>query len=86
MEWTVGDSGLIVGRRLTTAEILYRMPDHPKILQTYVWQDMDLPPQYPILKRFLDFWDRELEGKLFRVRVAHASAGYRMVDLELDLL
>ena len=23
--------------RLTTAEILYHMPDHPELLQTYVW-------------------------------------------------
>ena len=26
------------GYRLTTAEILYRMPDHPAILQTFIWQ------------------------------------------------
>ena len=25
--------------RLTTAEILYHMPDHPKLLQSYVWQE-----------------------------------------------
>src|SRR5258708_27311679 len=30
------------GYGLTTAHILYRMPDHPALLQTYVWQDYDL--------------------------------------------
>ena len=58
------------GYRLTTAEILYHMPDHPKLLQTYVWQEFDLAPRYPILHRFLDFWSRNLDGKLHSVRVA----------------
>jgi uncharacterized protein Usg len=56
--------------RLTTAEILYHMPDHPALLQCYVWQDYDTAPHYPVLRRFLVFWQRELEGKLHSVRVA----------------
>ena len=56
--------------RLTTAEILYHMPDHPGLLQTYVWQDYDKAPQYPVLRRFLDFWTRELDGPLHSVKVA----------------
>jgi len=59
--------------RLTTAEILYRLPDHPEILQTYIWQDLDLAPRYPVLRKFLDFWDRELDGKLHSVRVCSAQ-------------
>jgi len=58
------------GYRLATAEILYRLPDHPGLLQTYVWQDYDIAPRYPVLKRFLDFWTREIEGPLHSVRVA----------------
>jgi uncharacterized protein Usg len=60
------------GYRLTTAEILYRLPDHPNLLQTYVWQDLDLQPHFPVLKRFLDFWERQLDGKLHSVRVCNA--------------
>ena len=56
--------------RLTTAEILYHLPDHPAILQSYIWQEVDLPPQFPVLIRFLDFWERELEGKLHSIKVA----------------
>ena len=56
--------------RLTTAEILYHLPDHPRVLQTYVWQELDLAPEYPVLRKFLDFWNRELDGKLHSVRVA----------------
>lgn len=58
------------GYRLSTAEIFYHMPDHPGLLQTYVWQDYDIAPSYPVLKRFLDFWARELEGPLHSVKVA----------------
>jgi uncharacterized protein Usg len=55
--------------RLTTAEIVYRLPDHPALLQSYIWQDYDLLPDYPVLHRFLDFWQRSLDGKLYSVSV-----------------
>jgi uncharacterized protein Usg len=56
--------------RLTTAEILYHLPDHPSLLQSYTWQDYDLTPEYPVLRRFLDFWHRSLDGKLHSVTIA----------------
>ena len=59
--------------RLTTAEILYHLPDHPGILQTFVWQDLDIAPRYPVLHKFLDFWRRELDGPVHSVRVASAG-------------
>lgn len=58
------------GYRLTTAEILYRLPDHPVMLQTFIWQDLDLAPKYPVLTKFLHFWQSNLDGKLHSVRVA----------------
>jgi uncharacterized protein Usg len=58
------------GYRLTTAEILYHLPDHPALLQSFVWQDLDIAPSYPVLNKFLDFWGRELDGKVHSVRVA----------------
>ena len=58
------------GYRLTTVEILYHMPDHPAVLQSYIWQEFDLAPKFPILNRFLEFWKDNLEGKLHSVRVA----------------
>ncbi|HEX2592415.1 MAG TPA: usg protein [Rhizomicrobium sp.] len=59
------------GYGLTTAEIHYRRPDHPSLLQLYVWQEYDLAPLFPELSAFLDHWQRELEGILHSVRVAH---------------
>lgn len=58
--------------RLTTAEITYRLPDHPRLLQTFIWQELDLAPHFPVLRRFLDFWHRNIEGKLYTVRVANS--------------
>lgn len=60
----------IRGYRLATAEIIYRMPDHPSLLQTFVWQQYDIAPNYPVLHRFLEFWRKNLDGELFSVRVA----------------
>lgn len=59
--------------RLTTAEILYHLPDFPALLQTYIWQQPDIGPDFPALRRFLDFWQRNLEGKLHSVRIASAK-------------
>jgi uncharacterized protein Usg len=63
--------------RLTTAEILYRLPDHPHLVQSFVWQQLDLAPQFPALRHFLDFWTRNIEGKLHSVSVAQAPLGGR---------
>ena len=60
------------GYGLTTAQILYRRPDHPWLLQTYVWQEYDLCPNFPELQGFLQFWQRSLEGILHSVTVAHS--------------
>lgn len=59
--------------RLVTAEILYHLPDHPGLLQSYVWQDYDLAPKLPILHKFLDFWSHNLDGKLHSVKVSKAD-------------
>jgi uncharacterized protein Usg len=58
--------------RLTTAEIIYRLPDHPDLLQSFIWQKFDVAPDFPELRRFLEFWSRNIEGKLHSVRVGQA--------------
>jgi uncharacterized protein Usg len=77
------------GYGLTTANILYRRPDHQWLLQTYVWQDYDLCPSFPLLNKFLNFWLETLEGPLHSVTVAHARlikpAEIRPVDGEFRL-
>jgi uncharacterized protein Usg len=74
--WTTPASGLerqLRGWRLATAEITYRLPDHPSLLQTFVWQHYDRAPDYPELHRFLAFWAERIEGRLFSVRVVRSE-------------
>ncbi|ALA16229.1 MULTISPECIES: usg protein [Chelatococcus] len=74
----------VAGYGLTTATILYRMPDHPRLLQTYIWQEYDMAPRFPELHRFLEFWQKKLEGPLHSVTVAHSRlikpAELKLVD------
>lgn len=62
----------VAGFGLTTAHILYRMPDYRSLLQTYVWQEYDLFPQFPELQKFLQFWQKEIDGPLHSVEIAHS--------------
>ncbi len=62
----------LLGYGLTTAHIFYRRPDHPWLLQTFIWQEYDLCPNFPELQRFLDFWREQIEGPLHSVMVAHS--------------
>jgi uncharacterized protein Usg len=59
------------GYGITTAHILYRIPDFTSVLQTYVWQDYDLAPRFPAMRKFLDFWQDSLDGALHSVRYTH---------------
>ncbi len=56
--------------RLTTAKILYHLPDYRDILQEFIWQDYDIAPKFPVLQDFLGFWTRQIDGKLHSVYVA----------------
>jgi uncharacterized protein Usg len=75
--------------RLTTAQILYHLPDHPSFLQEFIWQDYDLAPKFPQLRGFLGFWVREIEGKLHSVYVAShkiiTPSDARFLDIEVTI-
>ncbi len=77
------------GYGLTTAQILYRMPDHPTILQTFIWQHYDLAPNFPEMHAFLKFWQEKLEGPLHSVKYVHrqliAASEWRALKGELIL-
>ena len=88
MELKVDDAfaGQMAGYGLTTANILYRIPDHPGLLQTFVWQFQDIAPDYPRLLRFLEFWSREIDAAIHSVEVAHkvsvSAANLRLADFQ----
>jgi uncharacterized protein Usg len=72
------------GYGLSTVEIHYHLPDHPGLLQLFLMQQYDIAPRFPVLRDFLDYWTREIEGPLHSVRVAHqhliGPSEWRAVD------
>lgn len=79
----------LAGYGLTTANIVYHLPDHPKLLQNFIWQTYDIHPQFPELHKFLDFWSDKLEGAIHSVVVAHQGlikpTEFKLVGKELTL-
>ncbi len=63
----------LAGYRLATMEIIYHLPDHPGVLQSFILQHYDRVPGFPETRRFLDFWTRHIEGKLHSVYLTHAE-------------
>ncbi|HEY2708953.1 MAG TPA: protein usg [Caulobacteraceae bacterium] len=61
------------GQRLTTAEVIYYLPDHPALLQRFLWQTLDLPPEFPRICQFLDFWRREIDAVIHSVNCTAAG-------------
>ncbi|SCB45349.1 usg protein [Rhizobium lusitanum] len=79
----------LTGYGLTTAHILYRIPDFESVLQTYVWQDYDLAPDFPEMQKFLNYWQANLDGPLHSVRYTHqlliGPSEWRRVEGEFKL-
>lgn len=77
--WSL-DENANAGYGLTTAQIVYRMPDHRSLFQDFIWQRYDTYPEFPRLAGFLAFWEERIEGPIHSVTVAHARL-IRPVDL-----
>lgn len=56
--------------RLATVEVIYRMPDYLSLLQEFVWQTMDRPPEYPRIHIFLSYWEENIEAPIYSVKIA----------------
>jgi uncharacterized protein Usg len=74
----------LTGRRLTTAEVLFYMPAHPTLLQSFLWQTLDVAPDFPRVHQFLEYWRREIDAVIHSVTVSGveliAPARVRRVD------
>jgi len=74
----------MAGQGLVTAEIAYFLPDHPRLIQLFIWQLHDVAPAFPHLARFLDHWRTDIEASIHSIRIAHNGlirpAEWRAVD------
>lgn len=79
----------LAGAQLTTAEVLYYLPDYPSLLQSFTWQTMDMAPRFPRLTRFLDHWRRNVEAVICSVSVGHSGlvspVDVKTIDADLRL-
>jgi uncharacterized protein Usg len=77
--------GELIGKRhLVTVSVLYYLPDHPSLINEFLWQTMDLGPKYPRIGQFLDFWRREIDATIKEVMISGSrSLAPRMV-LKID--
>ena len=70
--------------RLTTIEVIYRLPDYHSILQEFLWQTLDRPPEYPRMYKFLDYWIKNIEAPIYSVKIANVDiilpGKYRLID------
>jgi uncharacterized protein Usg len=62
-------SAQLRGSRLTTAEVLYYIPAHPALLQSFLWQTLDQAPDFPRIHKFLDYWRREIDAVIHSVSI-----------------
>lgn len=61
------------GYRLCRAQIIYRNPDDPELLETYVWQELDHAPDFPVLKSFLRAWSTYCTSDIESVEVCECE-------------
>lgn len=68
-----------------TVGIVYYMPDYRHLLQELYWTTDDRDPDLPRVKRYLDFWRREVDAVIRDVLVSKSSIRedcWRRVDHE----
>jgi uncharacterized protein Usg len=76
------------GLRLTSVKVIYFLPDYRNILNEFWWQTMDVPPKYPKVKKFVDYWNDYIEGAIRSLEIGHQEdfgIQWRRVDREFDL-
>lgn len=57
------------GYRPFTICITYHKPDFPRLVEDFILQKYDLAPGFPNTTRFIEFWMREIEGRISRIQV-----------------
>lgn len=59
--------------RLTTILVIYRLPDYQSILNEFVWQTLDHPPEYPRMFQFIEYWRKNIEAPIYSVIIENTE-------------
>lgn len=62
-------------KQRTTIQIFYHVPDHPSIIQEFLYQDLDHVPQFPRMHRLLNYWHAHIEATIQSVQLAVSGYG-----------
>ena len=54
---------------VATVQVVYYIPDHLHIVNEFMWQTQDQLPEYPRITRFLDYWDKQIDGPIKEVYI-----------------
>ena len=70
---------IIKDTRITTIKVYYWMPDYESILQLFLWQFDDIPPQFERAHQFLNYWHNNIDAVIEEILLAH-SGKYKQVE------
>ena len=80
-------SAIIIKKRtVASVQVIYYMPDYKNILNEFVWQTEDQIPEFPRITKFLDYWDKNIDGPIKEVYIYDQGQGeVRVVDRRYKL-
>ena len=71
---------------VASVQVVYYIPDYLNIVNEFIWQTADQLPEYPRITRFLDYWDKNIDGPIKEVYIYdHEEAKVRHVDRRLKI-
>ena len=66
---------------VASVQVVYYIPDYMSLVNEFVWQTEDQLPEYPRITRFLDYWDKNIDGPIKEVYIYdHEEAKVKHVD------
>ena len=66
---------------VATVQVIYYIPDYLSIVQEFIWQTEDQLPEYPRITKFLNYWDKNIDGPIKEVYIYdQGQNNIRLVD------
>ena len=66
---------------VASVQVVYYIPDYMSLVNEFVWQTEDQLPEYPRITRFLNYWDKNIDGPIKEVYIYdHEEAKVRHGD------
>lgn len=76
---------IIRPKYLVTVDVFYYIPDHPLLLQEFLWQTNDEWPSIPRVHRFLNYWHYNIDATINEVFVQCSEGKWKYIEYEYKL-